>query len=1199
MGPFAALMNRCESHSLPLILQSSFRHFGCDSLTGCSGRQVDALSKNLKLAEGIISSCPACKENFFNLFCTFTCSPDQSLFVNVTQTEKSRSGKYLVTELENVWSEEYQSGFYDSCKNVKNGASGGKAIDFIGGGAKNYTQFLKFLGDKKLLGSPFQMNFKTEPSGPDDHGMKALSIKPKACNDSDPAFRCSCVDCPDVCPELPAISTEKYCHVGLLPCLSFAVILIYSAFLLFVVALSSYVTYRERRLRKPERVRLLQDPIPSDDEDESDIVRAGGYLEQLHGVYKLNSILDALFSRLGGICARFPALTTTSSLVVVGLMSLGWLRFAVEKDPVRLWVSPTSAAAQEKEFFDANFGPFFRAEQTFLVNDSGPVLSYDTLSWWFDVESRVRRIISSNRELTLDDVCFKPIGGACVVQSLTGYFGGSVAGLQPDTWKDWVRHCTESPGDINCLPDFQQPLKPEMILGGYEETGDVLDARALVTTWVVNNYAQGTEGEARAIDWENTLRPILGVVQEEAEERGLRVSFNTEVSLEQELNKSSNTDAKIVVISYIIMFIYVSLALGSVTVTWKSLLTNPANSFVQSKFTLGIVGIAIVLMSVSASVGLFSAAGVKVTLIIAEVIPFLVLAVGVDNIFLIVHEFERINFSYPDEEIDERVARAVGRIGPSIFLSATTETVAFAMGVFVGMPAVKNFAAYAAGAVFINAILQVTMFVSVLALNQRRVESLRADCIPCLTVRKANSSGMSQDRVYDDHEAESALQKFVRKIYAPLLLGRRVRVLVVIAFLGLFTAGLALIPEVALGLDQRIALPSDSYLIQYFNDLDAYFESGPPAYFVTRNVNVTERAHQRQLCGLFTTCEEFSLPFVLEQESKRPNVSYISGSTASWIDDFFYWLNPQQDCCKEDGKLCFEGRKPAWNITLYGMPEGEEFVHYVEKWIEAPTDASCPLGGKAPYSNALVIDPKHVMTNASHFRTSHTPLRSQDDFIKAYKSARRISQDLSEEHNIDVFPYSKFYIFFDQYLSIVQLTGALLGSAVAIIFVITSAIVGSVATGAVVTITVVMIVVDIIGTMAVAGVSLNAVSLVNLIICVGIGVEFCAHIARAFMFPSRAVMDKVPTKFRGKDSRAWAALVNVGATVFSGITVTKLLGVCVLAFTRSKIFEIYYFRVWLALVVFAATHALIFLPVALSYFGGEGMLYAFSVVPVP
>lgn len=1145
------------------------------------------------MAEGIIASCPACRDNFFNIFCTFTCSPDQSLFVNVTKTEENGSGKRLVTEIDNIWSEEYQSGFYDSCKNVKNGASGGKAIDFIGGGAKTPTQFMKFLGDKKFLGSPFQINYHTEPTGPDPQGMEPLPMNPKACNDQDKNFRCSCVDCPEVCPQLPAVSPPKTCHVGLLPCLSFAVIIVYSTFLMFVIALASYVTYKERRFRKPERVRLLQDPTMSDDEDEGEIVRHGGEMNQPQGVYKLNSALSALFHRIGGTSARFPAITISSSIIVIALLSLGWLRFAVETDPVRLWVSPSSAAAQEKDFFDRNFGPFFRAEQAFVVNnrplnDSRPLLDYETLVWWFEVESRVKHMISLDKRLNLDDVCFKPTGNACVVQSLTGYFGGDVSNLNPDTWRDRLTHCTESPGDPSCLPDFSQPLKPELVLGGYENTGNVLDSQALVVTWVVNNHAQGSEEEEKAMAWENSFQDLFRDVQAEAAQRGLRVSFNSEVSLEQELNKSTNTDAKIVVISYLIMFLYASIALGSATVTWRSLLTNPSNALVQSKFTLGIVGIMIVLMSVSASVGLFSAAGVKVTLIIAEVIPFLVLAVGVDNIFLIVHEFERVNISHPDEEIDERVARAVSRIGPSIFLSALTETVAFSLGVFVGMPAVKNFAAYAAGAVFINAILQVTMFISVLALNQRRVQSLRADCVPCLTVRKANSFGFPDER-YDDQDVESSLQSFIRRIYAPFLLDRRVKAGVTIFFVGLLTAGLAWIPEVPLGLDQRIALPSDSYLISYFNDLDAYFGAGPPVYFVTRNVNATERDHQQQLCGRFTTCEEYSLPFILEQESKRPDVSYLAGSAASWIDDFFYWLNPQQDCCRENGKLCFEDRVPPWNISLSGMPEGQEFIHYVKKWIDAPTDASCPLGGKAPYSNALAIDESLQTITASHFRTSHTPLHSQDDFIQSYAAARRIANDISREHGIDVFPYSKFYIFFDQYVSIVRLTGTLLGSAVAIIFVLTSVILGSIATGAVVTTTVVMIVVDIIGTMAIAGVSLNAISLVNLVICVGIGVEFCAHIARAFMFPARPILEKVPAKYRGKDARAWTALVNVGGSVFSGITVTKLLGVCVLAFTRSKIFEIYYFRVWLALVVFAAIHALIFLPVALSYFGGSGM----------
>jgi Niemann-Pick C1 protein len=235
-----------------------------------------------------------------------------------------------------------------------------------------------------------------------------------------------------------------------------------------------------------------------------------------------------------------------------------------------------------------------------------------------------------------------------------------------------------------------------------------------------------------------------------------------------------------------------------------------------------------------------------------------------------------------------------------------------------------------------------------------------------------------------------------------------------------------------------------------------------------------------------------------------------------------------------------------------------------------------------------VVDSQHLTVPASHFRSAHTPLRSQEAFIDAYASARRIADSISEATGISVFPYSVFYIFFDQYASIVRLTATLLGSALALILVITTILLGSLKTGAVVTATVIMIVVDIIGAMAVFGVSLNAVSLVNLVICVGIGVEFCAHIARAFMFPSRIVMARAKSHLAGKDARSWTALVNVGGSVFSGITITKLLGVFVLAFTRSKIFEIYYFRIWLALVVFAATHALIFLPVALSLFGGEG-----------
>ncbi|KAI5807933.1 patched family-domain-containing protein [Peziza echinospora] len=1180
----------------------------------CEESQINDLSSNLKRAANIISSCPACKANFFNLFCTFTCSPNQSLFVNVTQTELSNSKKPIVAELDYFVSDEYGSGFYDSCKDVKFSATNGYVMDFIGGGAKDYESFLKFLGDKKALGSPFQINYPRSPP----KEITAFDPVPKQCNDADEAYRCACVDCPTVCAELPAVKEANKCMVGSVPCLSLTVMIIYSAFLCsLILGHLGWVFYKRQKESKRERLALLHSP--SDDEDEGDIIDGAGIDDKPTKEYFINKYLDALFSKIGTACATYPAITITASVLFVSILSIGWARFSVETDPVRLWVSPSSAAAEEKTFFDSNFGPFYRANQAFLVNDTdgGEVLNYDTLGWWFDVEDRVRRLKSVKEGLTLEDVCFKPTGEGCVVQSITGYFGNDFRTVDPLDWRETLRSCAAQPVQQQCLPDFGQPLKTDLLLGGLGATEDVSRAKALIVTWVVNNHAEGTEEIESAMDWERSLKGLLLAVKEEAEDRGLRLSFSTEISLEQELNKSTNTDAKIVVVSYIAMFIYASLALGSTSLALRTLINTPSKAFVESKFTLGVFGILIVLMSVSASVGLFSAMGVKVTLIIAEVIPFLVLAVGVDNIFLIVHEFQRANYQYPEDVIEVRVGKALGRIGPSILLSASTETIAFALGAIVTMPAVRNFAIYAAGAVFINAILQVTMFVAVLALNEKRVEQGRMDCIPCLKVNGYHDFGGTGDlrgvngrgqRSAYAAEEEGFLERYIRRSYAPWLLKAKTKVMVLILFLGFFAAGVGLLPKIELGLDQRIAIPSDSYLIDYFNDLYAYLGTGPPVYFVTRSYNATENYKQKALCGRFGTCDPLSVANMLELERKRPEISYIAEPAASWVDDYLLWLNPElESCCsvnRRTGKLCgpydrnckvcFADRTPKWNITLAGMPEGEEFLKYLDLWLHAPTGEECPLAGQAAYSNALVYDKKAVTIKASHFRTSHTPMASQEDFINAYASARRIANEMSKNTGTEIFPYSKFYIFFDQYATIVQLTASLLLAALGGIFLVSSILLGSIRTGLTITVTVAMIVIDIMGVMAIWNVSLNAVSLVNLVICVGIAVEFCAHVARAFMFPNHGIYDLATHKYklRGKDARAWTALVNVGGSVFSGITVTKLIGVSVLAFTRSKIFEIYYFRMWLALVIIAASHALVFLPVALSFMGGQGYVAA-------
>lgn len=127
---------------------------------------------------------------------------------------------------------------------------------------------------------------------------------------------------------------------------------------------------------------------------------------------------------------------------------------------------------------------------------------------------------------------------------------------------------------------------------------------------------------------------------------------------------------------------------------------------------------------------------------------------------------------------------------------------------------------------------------------------------------------------------------------------------------------------------------------------------------------------------------------------------------------------------------------------------------------------------------------------------------------------------------------SVFYVFYEQYLTIVDNTIFNLGISLAAIFAITIILLGfDIWTSAIVVWTIAMIILSMFGLMYFWSISLNALSLVNLVMTVGISVEFCSHVARAFALSTK------PTRVL----RAADAVINMGSSVGNKIACFFLL----------------------------------------------------------
>uniref|UniRef100_A0A8D3EEX5 SSD domain-containing protein n=1 Tax=Scophthalmus maximus TaxID=52904 RepID=A0A8D3EEX5_SCOMX len=1146
----------------------------------CSLKQLSSLEMSLTLSKAVLIRCPTCAENFAHLHCINTCSPNQSQTVKITKVmniTQLGETKEVVVGYQAFLSTTFADGAFQSCQNVRIPATGGLAIATMCGryGAKlcNPQRWYDFQGDSSNGLAPLDIDFRLVKEGDTEglpKGVIPYNGRALMCNETTPSGGqvCSCQDCQESCPSVshPPPPPGPF---RLLGTDGFLVI----SLILLCLLLFAFVLYISRNSMAAQ------------------------------------AFLSLEFRNWGTFMATYPLTVLLLSAAVVAVFAAGLKSIELITDPVELWSAPDSRARQEKDFHDTHFDPFFRTNQLILTapdrkghiydsllfglqNFSG-IVSKDLIIELLELQKRIQFWSDDlNRTASLKDVCFAPLSPNnvsltdCAVNSLPQYFQNSIDNINAKVnmtelgvtkevdWRDHLIYCLNSPLSfkditdlgLSCMADYGAPVFSFLAVGGYEND-DFTNAEALIMTFSLNNYARNNPKFKVAMQWEKEFLKIVQDYQK-SPANNFTFAYMAERSLEDEINRTTAEDIPIFMISYAVIFVYIAVALGEYS-SWKRIL-------VDSKFLVGLGGILVVGCSVLASMGFYSWIGIPSSLVVLQVVPFLVLAVGADNIFIFVLEFQR-DVRRPGEKREEQIGRVLGNVAPSMLLCSLSESVCFFLGALSTMPAVKTFALYAALAVLMDFILQMTAFVALLSLDARRQDNNRCELLCCVTVSAQHPKKPN----------EGFLLPLMRKYYAPVLLHRYTRILVMFVFIFMLCGSVFLMFNVTVGLDQELAMPQGSYMLDYFKYLYKYFEVGVPVYFVTkRGFNFTTVEGMNAVCSS-VGCDQFSLTQKIQYATNYPDQSYIAIPANSWVDDFIDWLNPGSKCCRLYNRY-FINTLPLLPCLNNGVlrPNVTQFDRYLPDFLGNRPDLQCPKGGLGAYDKAVVKDASGEII-ASRFMAYHTPLTNSQEFTAALLKSRELAHNITmgmrqipgTSPDFEVFPYTLTNVFYEQYLTVVPEGLFNISLCLLPTFVVCCLLLGlDLRSGLLNLITIIMIVVDTVGVMTLWDIDYNAVALINLVTAVGISVEFVSHMTRSFALSTK------PSHVE----RAMEATANMGSAVFAGVAMTNLPGILVLAFAKAQLIQIFFFRLNLVITLLGLAHGLIFLPVLLSYFGTSG-----------
>lgn len=149
---------------------------------------------------------------------------------------------------------------------------------------------------------------------------------------------------------------------------------------------------------------------------------------------------------------------------------------------------------------------------------------------------------------------------------------------------------------------------------------------------------------------------------------------------------------------------------------------------IQSRSVLGVGAIITILLSLFTTFGLMFLIGIPFTNF-TLLLPFILFGVGLDDTFIITSEYFRVSADPKNNKKDliEKIEITMSIVSLSIFVTTLTTSLAFLLGMTSKAPGVYWLCIYSFTAITVDFFFQITFFIAILVLNERRVQLKKPD----------------------------------------------------------------------------------------------------------------------------------------------------------------------------------------------------------------------------------------------------------------------------------------------------------------------------------------------------------------------------------------------------------------------------------------------------------------------------------------